>query len=91
MEYGGRWDLTMDFDVVSRDVYAQQEIADQTIVYIWGVLRPYLSSEGLEITDSLGGPGLSLVVNQTSGWQPFRMIRAAYKQQRRQNDLKIPV
>lgn len=56
MEYGGRWDLTMDFDVISRDVYAQQEIADQTIVYIWGVLRPYLSSEGLEITDlSLGG------------------------------------
>ena len=56
LEYGGRWDLTMDFDVISRDVYAQQEIADQTIVYIWGVLRPYLSSEGLEITDlSLGG------------------------------------
>lgn len=56
MEYGGRWDLTMDFDVISRDVYAQQEIADQTIVYIWGILRPYMSSEGLEITDlSLGG------------------------------------
>lgn len=56
MEYGGKWDLTLDFDVISRDVYAQQEIADQTIIYIWGVLRPYLSSEGLEINDiSFGG------------------------------------
>lgn len=56
LEYGGRWDLTLDFDVLSRDVYAQQEIADQTVVYIWGVLRPYMSTEGLEITDlSLGG------------------------------------
>jgi hypothetical protein len=56
LEYGGKWDLTLDFDVISRDVYAQQEIADQTVVYIWGVLRPYLSTEGLEITDlSLGG------------------------------------
>ncbi len=56
MEYGGRWDLTMDFDVISRDVYAQQEIADQTVVFIWGILRPALSSEGMEITDlSLGG------------------------------------
>ena len=56
LEYGGKWDLSMDFDVMSRDVYAQQEIADQTVVYIWGVLRSYLSSEGLEITDiSLGG------------------------------------
>ena len=56
MEYGGKWDLTFDFDVISRDVYAQQEIADQTVVYIWGVLRSYMSSEGLEITDlQLGG------------------------------------
>ena len=56
MEYGGKWDLTLDIDVMSRDVYAQQEIYDQTIIYLWGVLRPYLSSEGLEITDlSMGG------------------------------------
>lgn len=56
LEYGGKWDLTLDFDVTSRDVYAQQEIADQTVVYLWGVLRPYLSSEGVEIMDlSMGG------------------------------------
>jgi hypothetical protein len=39
--------------------------------------KPFPGDEGLEISDSLGGPALSLVVSQTSGWQPFRMIRAA--------------
>lgn len=32
--------------------------------------------EGLTIIDSLGGPELAVVVNRTSGWQLFRMIRA---------------
>jgi hypothetical protein len=56
LEYGGKWELTLDFDVMARDVYAQQEIADQTVVFLYGVLRSYLSSEGIEITDvTLGG------------------------------------
>lgn len=56
LEYGGKWELTLDFDVTARDVYAQQDIADQTVIYLWGVLRSYLSSEGIELTDvSLGG------------------------------------
>jgi hypothetical protein len=32
---------------------------------------------GLQIVDSFGGPELTLTIRQTSGWQPFRMIRAA--------------
>jgi hypothetical protein len=32
---------------------------------------------GLEIADSLGGPELALALRKTTGWQPFRMIRAA--------------
>ena len=56
LEYGGKWELTLDFDVTSRDLYAQQEIADQTVIYLWGVLRSYLSTEGIEMTDlSMGG------------------------------------
>ncbi len=35
------------------------------------------SGESLQIVDSLGGPELSLALRETSGWQPFRMIRAA--------------
>jgi hypothetical protein len=38
--------------------------------------QPFAGGEGFEIVDSLGGPALSLVVSQTSGWQPFRLIRA---------------
>lgn len=56
LEYGGRWDLTMDIDIIARDVYAQQEISDQTVIYLWGILRSHLSSENIEITDvSMGG------------------------------------
>ena len=39
--------------------------------------RPFAGGEGLEIVDSLGGPGLSLVVGQTFSWKPFRMIRSS--------------
>jgi hypothetical protein len=34
---------------------------------------------GLAVIDTLGGPELSYVVRQTSGWQSFRMIRAVPK------------
>jgi hypothetical protein len=34
---------------------------------------------GLVIMDTIGGPELSLVVGATSGWQSFRLIRAAPK------------
>ena len=56
LEYGGRWDLTVEIDVIARDVYAQQEIADQSVIYLWGIARSRLSDEGLEMTDlSMGG------------------------------------
>jgi hypothetical protein len=32
-------------------------------------------ADGLEIVDSLGGPEMAIRVQQTTGWQPFRMIR----------------
>ena len=56
LAYGGQWELTLDFEVMSRDIYAQQQIADMTVIYLWGVLRAAMSSEGLEMTElSLGG------------------------------------
>ena len=55
-EYGGRWDLNLDFDVLARDVYAQQEISDMTVMYLWGIARSRLSQEGIEIQSvSMGG------------------------------------
>lgn len=56
LEYGGKWDLTLDIDIMSRDVFAQQEIADNTAIYLWGILRSRLSHQGIEVTDvSMGG------------------------------------
>ena len=56
LEYGGRWDLSLDFDIVARDVYAQQEIADRTVFWLWGVARSWFLREGIEVSEvSLGG------------------------------------
>lgn len=56
LEYGGKWDISLDFDVVARDPYAQQEITDATIMYLWGIARNRLSTEGIEVTSvSMGG------------------------------------
>jgi hypothetical protein len=42
--------------------------------------QPFVSpSGGLAIVDTLGGPELSLVVRETSGWQTFRIVRAVPK------------
>jgi hypothetical protein len=55
-EYGGKWELSLDFDIMARDVFAQQEISDSTIMYLWAVARNRLSTEGIEITSvSMGG------------------------------------
>ena len=53
------------------------------IVEISGWVRidsPFAVGEGLEIGDSLGGTALALVIGDTAGWQPFRMIRVATDQ-----------
>lgn len=56
MEYGGQWELTADIDVFARDVHNQREMADRTCMYLWGIARSRLSSEGIEITQiSIGG------------------------------------
>jgi hypothetical protein len=56
LEYGGRWELSLDFDIIARDVFAQQEISDATVMYLWAIARSYLVNEGINVTDvSLGG------------------------------------
>lgn len=55
-EYGGKWDLNIDIDVIARDPYAQREIADMTAMYLWAVLRPAVIDQGIDITEvSMGG------------------------------------
>ena len=56
LEFGGRWEMSLEFEVMARDVYAQQEISDFSVMFLFGVARNRMSSEGIEIKDiSLGG------------------------------------
>ena len=56
MEYGGRWEISLDCDIMARDIFAQQELVDRTLIYLWGIARSRMSREGLEMKDlSFGG------------------------------------
>jgi len=48
-EYGGKFEMSVDFDIMARDVYAQSEITDRTLMYLQAELRDRLSFEGIEI------------------------------------------
>lgn len=54
--YGGRFDVTFDVSVISRDPDQMEEIADLCTMFLWGEKRPILSIEGIEVTNvSMGG------------------------------------
>lgn len=58
LEYGGKWELSVEIEILARDVHRQREIADQTAMYLLGVLRSRLGAEGLELEQiSIGGDG----------------------------------
>jgi hypothetical protein len=55
-EYGGKWDLSIDIDIIARDPYAQREIADMTAMFLWANLRNNLIDQGIDITEvGMGG------------------------------------
>jgi hypothetical protein len=55
-EYGGRFDVSVDIDIIARDVHSQADISDHMMVWIWGVLRDKLTSWGLHMSEvSYGG------------------------------------
>jgi len=56
LEYGGKWEIGVDIDIIARDVNEQADIADSTAMFLWAILRPALIDEGIEIADvSMGG------------------------------------
>lgn len=69
LEYGGRWDLTLDIDVIARDPLSQREILDQTALYLWATARPRLSSEGIEILSvNMGGETEEVYDENADDW-----------------------
>jgi hypothetical protein len=56
LEYGGQWDLSIDIDIIARDVHEQRYMTDMTAMHIQHVLRDRMAEEGLLITEvSIGG------------------------------------
>lgn len=69
LEYGGRWDLTLDVDVIARDPLSQREILDQTSLYLWATARPRLSSQGIEILSiNMGGETEEVYDENADDW-----------------------
>lgn len=56
LAYGGKFEVSLDLDILSQDTTATEEIADLSVMYLWGEKKPYLEFEGIEIVDiSIGG------------------------------------
>jgi len=54
--FGGKYEVNFDFDIISRDPLQMEEMADLTLMYLWGEKKNRLEAEGIEIVDvSIGG------------------------------------
>lgn len=54
--YGGKFQLSFELDVITRDTNQSEEIADLVIMYLWAQKRAALSAEGFEIDEvNMGG------------------------------------
>ena len=57
-EYGGKFEVSVDMDIIARDVYSQNEISDRTLMFLNSELRDRLSFDGFEIDSvTFGGEG----------------------------------
>ena len=55
-EYGGRLDVSVDIEIIARDVHTQADICDHCLIWIWSNLREKFGSIGMAISDvSFGG------------------------------------
>jgi len=54
--FGGKFEVSFDFDVIAMDPLQMEEIADFAVMSLWGIKKPILENEGIEILDvSMGG------------------------------------
>jgi len=65
LEYGGKWDISMSFDVLARDPIQLEEISDLVLMYIWGEKKNQLELEGINISDISHGGESTDVYDET--------------------------
>tara|TARA_B100000745_G_scaffold300573_1_gene255444 strand:+ start:9789 stop:10874 length:1086 start_codon:yes stop_codon:yes gene_type:complete len=64
-EYGGQWDISISFDIMAQDKMQMEQIADYTVMEIWGRKKNLLEREGLVITDMSHGGEADEVYDET--------------------------
>lgn len=56
LAYGGKFEVSLDLNVLSQDTTSTEEVADLVVMYLWGEKKPVLEFEGIEILEiSIGG------------------------------------
>lgn len=56
LEYGGKWEISIDIEMWARDVDDQREITDAMMIWVPSILRGRLAKYGIDIKDtSFGG------------------------------------
>jgi hypothetical protein len=55
-EYGGRWEVGVDLDIITRDPMTREELSDLLMMYFFAIRKENLTDQGLELVDiSFGG------------------------------------
>jgi hypothetical protein len=65
LEYGGKWEVNVSFDVLAQDPIQMEEIADLVLMYVWGEKKDKLEFEGLIIMDISHGGEADEVYDET--------------------------
>lgn len=65
LEYGGKWDVSLDMDILARDPIAQMEILDKTLMFLFAITRSQLAEEGIEIVSVSSGGEAEEVYDET--------------------------
>lgn len=56
LAYGGKFELSLDLDVLSQDTTATEELADLVLMCFWAEKKAFLEFEGIEVVDiNIGG------------------------------------
>lgn len=64
-EFGGKWEVSLSFDVLAKDPIQLEELADLTLMYLWGQKKDILEYEGIIIQDVSHGGEADEVYDET--------------------------
>jgi len=66
-EYGGRWEISIELDIIARDPMTREELSDLLLMYFFAIRKEALTEEGLELMDISFGGEVEETYDDTSG------------------------